>query len=87
MGHRAEVLDAHPHRFRDSFAVDLLTRGASPYDVAKLLGDTVETIEKHYAPFVRELRERARRIMESGEGLEITGTQQAQQKPDSKRLQ
>jgi hypothetical protein len=44
-----------------------------------LLGDTVETIEKHYAPFVRELRERARRIMETGEGLErITATQQAQ---------
>jgi integrase len=73
------VLDAHPHRYRDTYAVDLLARGASPYDVAKLLGDTVETIEKHYAPFVRELRERARRIMESGEGLEITGTQRAQQ--------
>lgn len=87
IGRRAGVLDAHPHRFRDSFAVDLLARGASPYDVAKLLGDTVETVEKHYAPFVRELRERARRIMESGEGLEIIGTQQAQQNTDSRRLQ
>jgi len=38
-----------------------------------------ETVEKHYAPFVRELRERARRIMESGGGLEISGTQRAQQ--------
>ena len=55
LGQRAEVLDGHPHRFRDSFAVDLLTRGASPYDVAKLLGDTVDTVEKHCAPFVREL--------------------------------
>jgi len=55
--------------------------------VAKLLGDTVDTIEKHYAPFVKELRERARRIMESGEGLEITGTQRAQQSADPKRLQ
>jgi integrase len=81
MGRRAGVLDAHPHRFRDTFAVDLLARGASPYDVAKLLGDTVDTIEKHYAPFVRELRERARRIMEEGEGLEITGTPRAQAKP------
>jgi hypothetical protein len=58
-----------------------------PYDVAKLLGDTVETVEKHRAPFVRELRERARWIMEKGEGLEITGAPQAQQeraegKPD-----
>lgn len=87
LGRRAEVLDVHPHRFRDSFAVDLLARGASPYDVAKLLGDTVDTIEKHYAPFVRELRERARRIMETGEGLEITGTQQAQEKPTKERIQ
>jgi hypothetical protein len=59
--------------------VDLLSRGASPYDVAKLLRDTVETIERHYAPFVRELRERARRIMETGEGSEITGTPRAHQ--------
>ena len=87
LGRRAEVLESHPHRFRDSFAVDLLARGASPYDVAKLLGDTVETVEKHYAPFVRELRERTRRILETGEGLEITGTQQAQQKGNRERIQ
>lgn len=82
IGRRAGVPNAHPHRFRDTFAVDLLARGASPYDVAKLLGDTVDTVGKHYAPFVRELRERARWIMENGAGLEITGTQQAQQKAD-----
>lgn len=87
LGRRAGVLDAHPHRFRDTYAVDLLARGASPYDVAKLLGDTVETVEKHYAPFVRELRERARRIMESGEGLEITGTKRAQQQQQQKQLE
>jgi integrase len=72
LGARAGVAHVHPHRFRDTFAVDMLAKGASPYDVAKLLGDTVSTIEKHYAPFVRELRERARRIMENGEGLEKT---------------
>ena len=38
LGRRAAVPDAYPHRFRDTFAVDLLSRGASPYDVAKLLG-------------------------------------------------
>jgi integrase len=81
LGRRAGVPNAHPHRFRDTFAVDLLARGASPYDVAKLLGDTVDTVEKHYAPFVKELRERTRYIMENGEGLEITGTKRAQQKP------
>jgi len=86
LGRRAGVLGAHPHRFRDTYAVDLLARGASPYDVAKLLGDTVDTIEKHYAPFVKELRERARRIMESGEGLEITGTPRAQATRPTARL-
>jgi integrase len=63
LGRHAGVLHAHPHRFRDTFAVDMLARGGSPYDVAKLLGDTVDTIERHYAPFVKELRERTRRIM------------------------
>ena len=67
--------------------MDMLAREASPYDVAKLLGDTVETVEKHYAPFVRELRERARRIMETGEGLEITGTPRAHQRTESGKLQ
>ncbi len=69
MGHRAGIEDAHPHRFRDTFAVDMLARGATPYDVAKLLGDEIATIEKHYAPFVRELRERVRTLMETGEGI------------------
>lgn len=64
------MIHAHPHRFRDSFAVDLLCAGAGVYDVARMLGDTVETVEKHYAPFVPALRERVRRIMESGNGLE-----------------
>jgi len=80
LGRRAGVLDSHPHRFRDTLAVDLLARGASPYDVAKLLGDTVDTVERHYAPFVRELRERVRNIMENGLGLEIAGTPQPQLK-------
>lgn len=64
LGKRAGVPNAYPHRFRDTFAVDMLARGASPYDVAKLLGDTIETVEKHYAEFVKELRERVRRMME-----------------------
>lgn len=72
LGRRAGVAGANPHRFRDSLAVEMLVRGATPYDVAKTLGDTIDTVEKHYAPFVPELRERVRRIMESepeGENL------------------
>lgn len=70
LGERAGVTHAHPHRFRDTLAVDLLLKGASPYDVAKTLGDTVAVVEEHYAPYVKELRERTRRIMESPDGIE-----------------
>ena len=88
VGRRAGISDAHPHRYRDSFAVDMLHRGASPYDVAKLLGDTVATVEKHYAPFVKELRDRARKFMENGEGIEKTDcTKIAQSQPANRRIQ
>lgn len=70
LGRGARVPDAHPHRFRDTFAVDLLLRGASSCDVAKMLGDTIETVQKHYMPFVREFRDRVRRILATGAGLE-----------------
>ena len=70
IGNHAGVANARPHRFRDTLAVDMLSRGASPYDVAKMLGDTIETIERHYTPFVKELRDRVRTILESEGGLE-----------------
>lgn len=44
---------AHPHRFRDTFAVQLLTNGADIRTVQLLLGHTsLKTTEKHYAHFV-----------------------------------
>jgi hypothetical protein len=50
--------------------VDILLKGGTAYDVAKTLGDTVAVVEVHYAPYVKELRERTRRIMESSEGID-----------------
>ncbi len=70
LGTRAGVAKANPHRFRDTLAVDMLSRGASPYDVAKVLGDTIDTVERHYTPFVKELRERVRMLLNSDAGLE-----------------
>jgi integrase len=70
LGKRAGVSNANPQRFRDTLAVDMLSRGASPYDVAKVLGDTIDTVEKHYTPFVKELRDRVRHILRTGIGLE-----------------
>ncbi len=88
LGRRGGVSNAHPHRFRDTLAVDMLSRGASPYDVAKMLGDTIETVEKHYTPFVKELRERVRNILETGTGIEEAArmpsesSKNAQRKPN-----
>ena len=74
IGRRAGVVHAHPHRFRDTFACDLLLKGASVYYVAKLLGDSAQTIETHYAPFVPEHIERARGFIEAEGGLEADRT-------------
>lgn len=49
----AGVSDGHSHRFRDSFAVDLLSLGVSLETVSILLGHTnIATTQKHYAPWV-----------------------------------
>jgi hypothetical protein len=47
-----EVTGGHAHRFRDTFAVELLLAGVSLEKVAALLGNSVKIVEKHYAPWV-----------------------------------
>lgn len=50
-------INAHPHRFRDTFSVELLKTGADLFTVQKLLGHTsIKTTERHYAPWVREFQ-------------------------------
>jgi integrase len=50
----AGVKDAHPHRFRDTFAVELLLNGVPIEQVRMLLGhSSIRVTEKHYAPWVR----------------------------------
>lgn len=51
----AKVEDGHAHRFRDSFACTLLSRGVSLETVSILLGHAdIRITQKHYAPWVRE---------------------------------
>jgi site-specific recombinase XerD len=69
LGRYAGVHHVHPHRFRDTFAVDVLLRCGNPYYVARLLGDTLAVVMKHYVPYVTELQERARLLLETGTGL------------------
>jgi integrase len=87
LGRRAGVANSNPHRFRDTLAVELLGEGCTPYDVAKVLGDTIETVENHYAPFVRELRDRVRRIMESVPDSGNVGTIRAQSSTKRQQVQ
>jgi hypothetical protein len=48
----------------------MLARGASIYDVAKMLADTVDTVEKHYASFIPAARDAAQSKMDTGIGIE-----------------
>ena len=43
LAERAGIGRATPHFFRDTFACDMLARGASIFDVAKMMADTGET--------------------------------------------
>jgi site-specific recombinase XerD len=46
-------VNAHPHRFRDTFSVELLKSGAALRTVQLLLGHTsIRTTERYYAPWV-----------------------------------
>ena len=55
----AGVKDGHPHRFRDTFSVELLLAGVPIEQVSVLLGhNSVRITERHYAPWVRARQER-----------------------------
>ncbi len=52
------VPDAHAHRFRDSFSVELLLAGVPIERVSILLGhQSVRITQKHYAPWVKARQE------------------------------
>ena len=54
LARRAGIKGAHPHRFRDTFAVELLLAGIPIERVSVLLGHaSVKVTEKHYAPWVQ----------------------------------
>ena len=54
----AGVKNGHPHRFRDTFAVEQLLSGTKMENVSILLGhSSIRVTEKHYAPWVRARQE------------------------------
>jgi len=50
----AGVRDGHPHRFRDTLAVQLLLEGIPMERVSIMLGhSSVKVTERHYSPWVQ----------------------------------
>jgi integrase/recombinase XerD len=55
---KAEIVNGHAHRFRDTYAVALLLEGAPIERVSILLGHTsIRVTERHYSPWVRARQE------------------------------
>lgn len=77
LGKLANVEDVHPHRFRDTFATELLSGGADIRAVQLLLGHmSVETTEEFYAHFInrhQELLDRATDALSYDSGREVGG--------------
>jgi len=65
LGKCAGVEDCFPHKMRTTLVVELLGKGASLFDVSKLIGDSYTTVEKYYAAGSQEQQERIRGILES----------------------
>ncbi|OLC97693.1 MAG: hypothetical protein DMG35_15875 [Acidobacteria bacterium] len=78
----AKVPGGHAHRFRDTFAVELLLAGVPIERVSVLLGhQSVRITEKHYSPWVRSRQEQLEadvRNAWASDPLIIEGTKQVQ---------
>jgi len=58
----AEVSNGHAHRFRDTFATELLLAGVPLERVSILLGhSSIRITERHYSPWVRSRQEQLER--------------------------
>jgi integrase/recombinase XerD len=61
----AKVANAHSHRFRDTFAVGLLTNGVSLESVSQLLGhQNIKITQRHYSPWVKSRQDALDREIE-----------------------
>jgi len=79
----AELPDGHAHRFRDTFAVELLLAGVPLERVSVLLGHTsIRITERHYAPWVRARQEQAEADVRRAWGQDPVALLEAKGTPD-----
>ena len=83
----AGIEKGHAHRFRDTFAVELLLGGTPMERVSVLLGHrSVRITEKHYSPWVRARQEQLEadlvKTWENDPVLGFTGTSAVRGKTD-----
>jgi integrase len=55
---RSDVKKAHAHRFRHTLASELLGKGGTYEEIAKILGDSPATIRRYYAKWTEEQQSR-----------------------------
>jgi hypothetical protein len=60
---KSKVTDAHAHRFRHTFAAEILARGGTMSDVADVLSISENVARKHYAKWSPARQERISGIM------------------------
>jgi integrase len=76
-------MKGHPHRFRDTFSVSLLSKGEELRTVQLLLGHTsIKTTEKHYAPFVESFQ----RVLDAATAKLDFGTRIGTRRKQSSKL-
>ena len=86
----AKIRHGHAHRFRDTFAIELLLSGVPLERVSILLGhQSVKITERHYSPWIRERQEQAEADVRRSWAqdlvalLETKGTSEVHGKPES----
>jgi integrase len=59
-----------PYELRHTFASEALAAGVSIFQLARLMGASVETIERHYGHLVRDSEDHLRGLLASRKGGE-----------------